>query len=129
MACRRPNDHHRVKAHDDRVQPLLVGDYAFVRNTGDDVLVPVLVVRLKPHGVYFACVVPSKGVHPWVAERLSRFILECGLIQFSYRADKEPAIVALFQEACQLSGRQGIDITPKAEGKGDAAPSLTAIVD
>ena len=95
VACRRPNDHHRVNDQEDRVQPLLVGDYAFVRNTGDDKLVPVLIVRLKPHGVYFAAVVPSKGTHPWVVERLSRFILERGRIQVSYRADKEPSIVAL----------------------------------
>ena len=29
VACRRPNDHHRARTHEDLVQPLLVGDYAF----------------------------------------------------------------------------------------------------
>ena len=40
VASRRPNSHHRKRHHDDRTQPLLLGDYAFVRNTGDDHLTP-----------------------------------------------------------------------------------------
>ena len=113
VARRRPNDQHRHrKLEDDRQQPLLVGDYAFIRNTGDDQLIPVLVIRLKPMGVYMAAVVPCKGVHEWVVKRLARFILDCGLITFSYRADKEPSSVALFVEACRESGRQGTNVTP-----------------
>ena len=33
VACRRPNDHHRLQLHDDRTIPLLVGDGAFIRNS------------------------------------------------------------------------------------------------
>ena len=43
VACRGPNDHHRLALKYPREQPLLVGDYAFIRNTGDDQLVCVLV--------------------------------------------------------------------------------------
>lgn len=124
VSCKRPNDHHRSQPND-RLQPLLVGEYAFIRNAGDDELVPVLICRLKPHGVYFATVVPETGVHPWVAERLARFILECWLIQFSYRADREPSIVALFQEACRLSGRKGEDVTPAPKDKDASSTSST----
>ena len=48
VACRRPIRQHRLKGPDCEMQPLLSGEYDFVCNTGDDQLVPVLVVRLKP---------------------------------------------------------------------------------
>ena len=38
VSCRRPNDHHRQCQDKGREVPLLVGDYAFVRNMGDDIL-------------------------------------------------------------------------------------------
>ena len=126
VACRRPNAHHRRRCRDDRLQPLLVGDYAFVRSTGDDHLVPVLILRLKPFGIYLAIVVPNKGVHDWVVQRVSRFILDSGLLQFSYRADKEPSIVALFQEACRASGREGTNVTPSGlKANGDFEGTYT----
>ena len=73
---------------------------------------PLLIGRLCPYRVFFVCVVPRKGVHPQVVERLARFLNEAGLVQFSYRSDKEPSIIAMFEEACKLSGRQGNDATP-----------------
>ena len=36
VSCRRPNSHHRLQLKDDHEQPLLLGDYAFIRNSGDD---------------------------------------------------------------------------------------------
>ena len=80
------------------MQPLLLGDYAVGRNSGDDSLIYVLVIRLKPFGVYMTCVVPNKGLHDFAIKRLSQFILSCGLIKFSYRADKEPSVVAYFKK-------------------------------
>ena len=47
VACRKPNQHHR-HSHSERHIPLMVADYAFVRNKGDDVLVPLLIGRLYP---------------------------------------------------------------------------------
>ena len=43
VSCRRPNDHHRLSLRSEREHPLLVGDYAFVRNTGDDQLICILI--------------------------------------------------------------------------------------
>ena len=65
VACRRPNNHHRIQ-RGERHRPLFVADYAFVRNRGDDQLVPLLIGRLNPFGVYFVVVVvvvvvPSRG--------------------------------------------------------------------
>ena len=50
VAARRPNCNPHKRQLDDRMQPLLLGDYAFVRNTGGDQLTPILIVRLKPYG-------------------------------------------------------------------------------
>ena len=79
VSCRRPNDHHRHQKVE-RLQPLMVADYAFVRNRGDDELVPLLIGRLYPYGIWFVCVVPCKGVHQYVIERLARFFNDAGLV-------------------------------------------------
>ena len=44
-----------------RVIPLLVADYCFVRFLGDSILQTVLVMRLYPYRLLFACCVPAKG--------------------------------------------------------------------
>ena len=36
--------------------------------------------------------------------------MECGLIRFAYRSDREPAIVSLIQDACAMAGRNGVKI-------------------
>ena len=33
--------------------------------------------------------------------------MECGLVHFAYRSDREPAIVSLIQDACAMAGRNG----------------------
>ena len=48
VSFRRPNHHHRRRRSSARLIPLLVGDYAFVRNSRDEVLLTLLVVRLYP---------------------------------------------------------------------------------
>ena len=42
--------------------------------------------------------------------RLCRFIMECGLVHFAYRSDREPAIVALIQDACAMAGRNDVSV-------------------
>ena len=42
-----------------------------------------------------------------MVNRLARFIEECGLLRFTFRSDREPAILAMMEEACTLSGRKG----------------------
>ena len=109
-SCKRPNAPH-VKGHEaERTIPLLVGDYGFVKDGADDENVTVLVLKLYPYRLIFACVVPSKGSDPLVVARLCRFIQECGLLHFAYRSDREPAIVSLIQDACAMAGRNGVKI-------------------
>ena len=130
VACRRPNSHHRLQLREEHEQPLLVGDYAFIRNSGDDQLVCLLVCCLYPFRIYLTCVVPNKGVHEFAIKRLERFIADTGLVKFNYRSDNEPNLVAMFQAACVGSGRQGTDVSeasplgPKEDQVFDCGGSL-----
>ena len=63
-----------------------------------------LVIKIYPYKLSFVCVVPVKGRDPRVVNRLERFIKECGLVHFTFRSDREPAIVAMLEEACALLG-------------------------
>ena len=71
----------------------------------------VLVLKLYPYKVFFACVVPAKGAEPSVVSRLALFIKEMGLIHFAYRSDREPTVKALIEEACRMAGRQAKPVT------------------
>ena len=119
VSCRRPNSHHRTISGSERSVPLLVGDYAFPKHSDDAETLTVLVVRVYPYKLFMCCVVPSKGRDPAVVNRLERFIKECGLTQFTYRSDREPAITAMIEEAVSLSGRNG---------KRDGAPNVSEAI-
>ena len=110
-ATRRPNDHHRRSHEHERVIPFLVGDYCFVKNSTDDKLLTVIVLKLYPYKLHFACVAPSKGADPYVVARLALFIKQMGLIHFSYRSDREPAVKVLIEEACKLAGRKATPVS------------------
>ena len=109
-ACKMPNVGH-VRSHEaDRTIPLLVGDYAFCRDSRDEYLATLLILRLFPYKLIFACVVPSKGPDPMAVTRLAKLITDCGLVHFAYRSDKEPAIISMLQEACAMAGRKGVHV-------------------
>ena len=108
VSCRRPNDHHRLSHDASRTIPLVVGDYAFPKNMGDDDPLTVLVLRVYPFKLMLCCWVLSKGRDPRVVARLARFFKDIGLTHFAYRSDREPSICAMFEDACALSGRKGV---------------------
>ena len=110
VQCKRPNLPHSKAHESDRTIPLLVGDYGFVKDGADENNATILVLKLYPYKLDFACVVKSKGSDPLVVARLCRFIMECGLVHFAYRSDREPAIVSLIQDACAMAGRNGVSI-------------------
>ena len=124
-ACKMPNIAH-MKSHEaDRTIPLLVGDYAFCRDSKDEGLATLLVLRLLPYRLTFAFVVAAKGSDPLVVARIARLITECGLVHFAYRSDKEPAIISMIQDACAMAGRKGVhvkgdDDTPVILEAGDS---------
>ena len=105
-----PNTSHSKSHEAERTIPLLVGDYAFCRDSKDDKLATLLVLRLLPYRSTFAFVVAAKGPDPLVVTRLAKLITDCGLVHFAYRSDKEPAIIAMVKEACAMAGRKGVHV-------------------
>ena len=133
VSCRRPNTPH-TKVKSDRSIPLLVGDYCFPKHSADTEAMTALVIRVYPYKVFFVCSVLAKGRDPQVIHRLARFIKDCGLTHFTYRSDREPSIVAMLDEACALTGRNGTkeasddvieDISPSA--LADTSGDLTNV--
>ena len=117
ISCRRPNNKH-IKSHEqERTIPLVVGDYTPVRDSRDEDYAELLVMKVYPFRLIFACVVDHKGPDPRIVARLSKWIIDSGLVHFAYRSDQEPAIVALIREACSLAGRNGVHV------QADEAPS------
>ena len=119
VSCRRPNDHHRRVKDRERSIPLLVGDYGFPKNSSDDEPLTSLIMRVYPYKVFLCTWVPSKGRDPRVVSRIVRFLKEVGLTHFAYRNDREPAIMAMIEEACALSGRKGVKIAPGVDVSDD----------
>ena len=106
VQCRRPNEHHRSVKDDSRVIPLLVGDYGFIKDSGDTESATILVLKLYPYKTFFSCIVANKGPDPLVVARIVKFLKDSGLTHFAYRSDREPAIMAMIEEACVRSGRK-----------------------
>ena len=52
VASRRPNCPHRRSNNSERVSPLLVADYCFLKGSTDDDHITVLVMRLYPYRVF-----------------------------------------------------------------------------
>ena len=119
VSCRRPNDHHRSVKDSERTIPLVVGDYGFPKTSDEDTPITLLIMRGYPYKIWMCCKVPGKGRDPQVVARIVRFIKETGLTHFAYRSDREPAITAMIDEACALSGRRGIKVGPEHEDVAD----------
>ena len=124
VATRRPNVVH-VSSKSESTIPLLVTDYCYVRDSVDQDLLTVLVARVFPWKMTFAIAVDVKGRDEAAIKRLAGFIKACGLVQFTYRSDQEPSLLALVEEAILLSGRDA-----KAASKEEvivAAPELSSV--
>ena len=65
----------------------MVGVYCFPEHNDDSDPMTVLVVRVYPYNIFFACSVDSKGRDLQVINRLAPFIKECGLVHFTFRSD------------------------------------------
>ena len=110
MATRRANDQHRRSHEDARTIPLLVADYCFLKTSGEEKLQPVLVMRLYPYMIFFACVVEHKGSDPLVIRRVAKFLHAVGLYHFAYRCDRGLSINSMIESACLEAGRRGFRV-------------------
>ena len=107
VAGRRPNSAHK-KADKSRTIPLLVGDYAFVRDSRDSELLTMFVAKLLPYGVVFAMAVEQKGEDPDNVQRLAKWLRDSGLTHFAYRSDQEASIIALIEAAAREAGHEAV---------------------
>ena len=84
LASRRPNSHHR-RAHprSARSVPLFCADYCFVQDAQDEDLVTILAGKLYPSMAVFATVVDAKGNDEHAISRLTNFIRESGIANWS----------------------------------------------
>ena len=87
---------------------MLVADYCFGRNRTDDDLICLVVMRIYPHGMYFASVVDQKGYDSNAIEAAAAFISSCGLTEFVYRADRERAITKFLGEVVEVVSKKNI---------------------
>ena len=110
--------HRKVSRRTGREVPLLCGDDCHVRNTQDDDLASILVLKLFPVGMFFASVIGEKGLDLGIIKLVSDFIKNCGLLKFVYKSDREPAILTMLEAAVALSGREG-QVIPQAEAGED----------
>ena len=105
-ATRKSNLPHRTSKSKSTI-PLLTADYCYVRESADQDLLTCLVARVHPWKMTFSFVVDMKGRDEAAITRLASFVKSCGLTQFAYRCDQEPALIALMEEAILKSGRDG----------------------
>ena len=112
VACRRPNTHHRQAHESERVIPLLVADYCYVKATGGETLQTMLVMRVYPYKRFFACLTPHKGAYPPLTKRIAQCLKDTGPIQFAYRCDGESAIDTSLDAASLDSARKGVRVHP-----------------
>ena len=120
---RKPNaPHFQCRDRPDRSLPLIVLDYAQVRNKEDEVLAQLLIGKVYPMRKFFACICDAKGVDPYVVERMATFIRDTGLNNFNFvvKSDQESSIVAMMEQAIRRSGRNGTAV-PEASAVGESA--------
>ena len=107
VAGRRPNSPHR-RVIGERLIPLLVGDFAFLRTTSDEEALTMFVAKVVPQRVTFAMGLDHKGAAPENVTRLAKFIRDIGLTRFAYKSDQEKAVIALIDAAALEANRRAI---------------------
>ena len=111
MGRRNAEPHLAAKGAAERSLPLLVLDYAFLRNREDEDFATVLVGKCYPSRQVMATVIDAKGMDYFAVQQVADFIRECGLTRFVWKSDQEKAVRALVEEAVKRSGRSG-DLVP-----------------
>ena len=101
----------------------MVGDYAFIRDSGDTDLPTILDCKTVPFMTINAMAVERKGDSPEAVAAVTRWIKSNGLTQFAYRSDQEPSIVALFEAAARAANAKAT----AEEGPVVAAPEQSAV--
>ena len=107
VAARMLNVPHWVRPSFSRDKPLRVFDECFLKHSGQEKCLTVLVARLYPSRAIFGVSCYSKGPHPFVTRRLAAFLRACGVSNFSFMSDQEGSIRTMIDEAIQLTKGRG----------------------
>ena len=86
--------------------PMICADYGFFGEAAKP-LITFLVVYVRPIGSYFATVVDAKGPTQFAVRQVADWIVQCGLVKFLWRADRERSLKLLMETAIRESGRDG----------------------
>ena len=98
VAARKSNSHHRrPPSSRRRTVPLLVADYAHVRDHLGKSLATVLAGRLQASNLTMATVCDERGLDPQTIASLLKFIEESGYSHLVYKSDQEFGLRALFE--------------------------------
>ena len=117
VATKRPNHHHRRYKSPERRIPFVVADYGYARNSGEDNLICILVIKIYPFGLFWAAVGEGTSLHDEnVARRIAGLFQNPGLLQIAFRSDQEATLTSMFDAACRLSWRKPLPITAEQEG-------------
>ena len=92
VMARMPNTPHHWLPPFSRSVPLLVMDYCFIRCLTDTENLTVLVAKLYPYSVIFACPCDEKGPDSYVTARFASWVRQCGITQCTYMCDQESAL-------------------------------------
>ena len=89
VAARMLNVPHWTRPPFSRDSPLLVFDYCFLKHSGQDKFLTVLVGRLYPSRAMFSVHCLHKGADDFVTRRLAAFLGPCGVNTFAVMCDQE----------------------------------------
>ena len=81
VMSKKPNTKHMRAQYAQRDVPLLVGDYAFIRDSRDEDLLTIFVGRMYPSRSIVIIPCQQKGDDPYAVNRLANFIKACGAIK------------------------------------------------
>ena len=125
VAARRNNQAHKQGSSAPRTIPLLVFDYAFIRDADTEDMLTILVGRHYPSRALFATVCDQKGPSDKITvDRLCQFFRSVGAKDVVFKSDQERSIVSLLNEVLRVSKLEG---DPHFGSLNSAVPEKSAV--
>lgn len=101
VMARKPNAPHPLLQPFCRRVPLVVMDYCFIRCGPGNELLTVLVAKVCPHLVMFACPCDVTSQDVYVTSRFANWLRSCGLVRCTYMCDQEGALRTMTVETLE----------------------------
>lgn len=122
VMSRKPNPKHMRNHYSTRDVPMLVGDYAFIRDSRDEDLLTVFIGCMYPSKSIVVIPCEQKGDDPYAVNRLANFIKTCGALKIVHMSDQESPLRTLFENAISLAGATGelVEAVPERSAVGES---------